>query len=175
MPDGLLARLRGWIRSLLGRGSGTEAAAGTAADAAAAPEAEAVFKCDVCGTPVEAPDEPCPLCHSETIVPVDAVGDGDHDATTPTETGPTPVERRVSDGDSGDAAASLADLRDSDKDVLARHADKWEDRESSGSRRYRVTLPDGGERFVGSREDVRSLLFRYYGAGESTPAPRDGD
>lgn len=175
MPDGLLARVRGWLRSLLGRGSGTEEAAGRAADAVSAPGAKTVFKCDVCGTPVEDPDEPCPLCHSETIVPVDAVGDGDRNGTPTTETGPTPVERRVSDGDSDDAASSLADLRDSDKDVLVRHADKWEDRESSGSRRYRVTLPDGGERLVGSREDVRSLLFRYYGTGESTATPRDGD
>lgn len=165
MAEGLFTRLRAWFRSLLGRGRAEVDTDAEAETTAASRAVEAGYQCEVCGTPVESPDEPCPLCHSTAVVPADA-GAGNANAAGEEDTGPEAVERRVADSQSGDAAASLADLRDAGKDVLARHADKWEERESGGSRRYRVTLPAGEERVVDSREDVRSLLYRNYGVDD---------
>lgn len=164
MADGLLSRLRRWIVSLFGRES-------TEGDQPAASEPappEQAYKCDICGTPVASPDDPCPLCHSDAIVPMSSDADADERApSSDAESGPRPVERRVADDESGDPAASLAELRGSGNDPLTQYADQWEDRGSEGSRRYRVSLPEGGERFVGSREEVRALLFREYGTNEA--------
>lgn len=89
---GLLGRLRDWVGSLFGGGSGDavadEAVAGT---------------CAVCGTPVEDPGSGCPLCGSTDVDRGD--GDASDDEGTPEP------ERRSVEGTADDAATRLRNVR----------------------------------------------------------------
>jgi hypothetical protein len=65
--------------------------------------ADSAFACSVCGTTIDDPSEPCPLCRSTDVVPTD----GTSDAGTPTRGGRT----TVSTGDD-EAVDRLRDVTD---------------------------------------------------------------
>lgn len=73
----------------------------------AADDADAAFACSVCGTAVDDPTEPCPLCRSTDVVPV---SDGDADAETPARGGRTAVS--TADDDDDEAVDRLRDVRE---------------------------------------------------------------
>ncbi|MEF8857030.1 MAG: hypothetical protein V5A16_06365 [Haloplanus sp.] len=78
---------------------------GDASGTSVAPDAEAdaAFTCSVCGTAVDDPSEPCPLCRSTDVVPV---SDGS-DPETPTRDGRTSVSAA-----DDEAVDRLRDVRD---------------------------------------------------------------
>lgn len=45
--------------------------------------------------------------------------------------------------------------------LLETHADKWDEAESEDAR-YVVSLPDGDEEHVQTKDDVRAVLFQHY-------------
>lgn len=92
-----------------------EATAAERTDATPAPErgdgsedesADTAFACSVCGTTVDDPTEPCPLCRSTDVVPT-AGGAGDAEA--PTRDGRTAVSAA---DDDDEAVDRLRDVRD---------------------------------------------------------------
>lgn len=137
-----LTRVIRWVKSLLG----AEPVEPTP------PEAEG-YACAVCGTPVEGPDEECPLCRSSDIVP--AGDDGETDAGADGLHGGGPAE--VTGGASG---PTITEVLGAEGDLLSAYADYWE----ADGNRYRVALPDGSETYVESKDDVRAVLFDAYGA-----------
>lgn len=133
---GLLDRLRGWLRGLLGReprGSGD--------DGDGTPE----YRCAVCGTAVEDPDGECPLCRSTDIVAGEAGSDGAGSATEHAAAADPATETKL-----GDVL---------EEGPLEQHADRWE-RVDGG---YRIERPDGGIERVDSRGEARAVLARLYG------------
>lgn len=69
------------------------------------------YRCTVCGTGVETPDDPCPLCHASEIVPTDDAGDVYDEADdSPEASGPI-GETTTSISDADDAVERLRDLR----------------------------------------------------------------
>lgn len=127
------------------------------------PSVQPAGQCAVCGTAVDPGDDRCPLCRSSDIETADSIDEPEETPNSSGTSGGQPAERRLED--TGGAEAALADLNRQGGDPLVRHDDKWSTRDNS-ARRYRVDLPDGGVTFVDSKEDVRALLFRHYGAGE---------
>ncbi|MFC6989154.1 hypothetical protein ACFQJD_11365 [Haloplanus sp. GCM10025708] len=87
---------------------------GTAADDAEPSPTDYAYRCTVCGTGVETPDDHCPLCHSSEIAPADDAGDvydsaGDESAET--EAAEPVGQKTTSISDADDAVERLRDLR----------------------------------------------------------------
>jgi hypothetical protein len=134
---GLLDRLRAWWRAAIGTSSGEPGE----------PKPTGAFECAVCGTGVDDPEGPCPLCQSTDIVPSGEPAESAADR-------PAATERRVADD--ADSVEKLRELR-ADGEVLERHADCW--RPVDGG--FAVETPDD-ERVVDSRAAVIDLLRRHY-------------
>jgi len=99
-------------------------------------------------------------------------GDADNAGSEPDET--SEVETDDADADESDAetddedetdensgAADDDDMLDRMMSLLDTHDDKWEE-SSAADFRYTVTLPDGSEENVQTKDDVRALLFKNY-------------
>lgn len=130
---GVLARLRAWWRRRFGS-SGADAPSD--------------HECAVCGTAVDDPDGPCPLCRSTDIVPAGAKSNarGGDGSAAKTEAG-----RRVVAGDDA-SVGRLRQLRE-DGELLERYADRWQSVDGG----FRVET-SGGTQVVDSREEVVALL-----------------
>jgi hypothetical protein len=86
----------------------TEAGAHSDADPVDTPD-EGSVACSVCGTTVEDPSEPCPLCRSTDVVPV---ADADEDAEDAERTAFTRGGRTAASAADDEAVDRLRDLRD---------------------------------------------------------------
>jgi hypothetical protein len=138
---GVLDRIRAWWRRR----------AWSRSDAGPGGVGAADYVCTVCGTAVDGPEGPCPLCRGSDVVSAgadEAAAGPDADGTP---TGTTPDERRVADDD-GAPVERLRRLR-ADGELLERYADHW--RPVDGG--FRVETGDG-TREVDSREEVVALL-----------------
>jgi hypothetical protein len=142
---GLRSLLRDWLNRALGRGTGD----GTDTDDATTEEAFA-YECEVCGTPVDSPEDACPLCRSTAIVP-----EGSSKRSPPAELDHVRQTRERTD----DAADALSGVRRSGVDVLANHGDRWE-RLDDG---FRVERADGSTTVVDSEERLTAVLRAEYG------------
>lgn len=143
----LVDALRERLRGLFGGGESTdEQRTGTASGASKAETEGATgpaFECAVCGTAVEDPEGPCPLCRGTEVVAAGSEVGADDDSGTDETV-------RVETDD--EATDRLRELRSDDP--LVAHADRWEARAGGD---YRVELPDGVE-YVETQEAVRELL-----------------
>jgi rubrerythrin len=69
------------------------------------------YRCTVCGTGVETPDDPCPLCRSSELVPTDDAGDV-YDATGDgAQSSESVGQKTASISDADDAVERLRNLR----------------------------------------------------------------
>lgn len=143
---GLRSILRDWLDRALGRGADS---AGDGSRDGTTEEAFA-YECEVCGTPVDDPEDTCPLCRSTAIVP-----EGSSKRSPPAELDAVRTRR----GSADDAADALAGVRRSGVDVLARHGDRWE-RVDDG---FRVERADGSTTVVDSEERLTAVLLAEYG------------
>lgn len=108
---GLLGRLRAWIGSLFGGGTGSDIADADA-DAGGETGAAAAGVCAVCGTSVRDPGDGCPLCGSTAIEPNDG---GDQSGSESADHGTPAPERRAVEGTTDDAVTRLRDVRGRDE------------------------------------------------------------
>lgn len=143
----LLDRLRSWWRSLVGG----EQREGDVEDA----EPSFEYRCAVCGTGVEGPDEQCPLCRSSDVVRADEAGGGSSDTDPAADDAPTMGERRS--GTADDASVETLRAIREDGALLERHAERW----TPDAEGFRVETPDG-EVVVDSRDALVERLRRHY-------------
>jgi hypothetical protein len=143
----LLDRLRAWWRRIRGGAGGADAT-----DARG--KAETEYECAVCGTGVDDPEGPCPLCRATDVVPADSTGgtDGQPPADRgDRDDGPLAGDRHVAPGDDA-SVERLRDLR-ADGELLERYADRWEPVDGG----FQVET-ENGTRVVDSREEVAAVL-----------------
>ncbi|MFB6154541.1 MAG: hypothetical protein ABEJ22_01515 [Haloferacaceae archaeon] len=141
----LLSRIRAFFSSLFGgAGERGESAGEEAGDAAAGAgggattaEAEAAYRCSICGTPVDDPEGSCPLCRSTDVVPAGEIDAGER----PDEGGPTLAGTAVSRPDTDEEAVNrLREIR-----RQAEAGDGGDDGEAGGDRVETSGDEDGGD------------------------------
>lgn len=94
--------------------------------------------------------------------------DGSADAAVEAGTAPEAVAGEASDGETTESEDEESQSSDDGDDrlnammqLLETHADKWGEADADDAR-YAVTLPDGSEEQVQTKDDVRALLFKNY-------------
>ncbi len=131
----VLDRLRAWWRGLVG---------GERVEAEVDDTGVSAYECAVCGTSVDDPEGPCPLCNGTDVV---AVAERPSTTSDPVE----PAETRRPD-DASASADRLRSLREVG-DVLERHQDRWKPVDEGI-----LVETDDGDRIVETREEAAELL-----------------
>lgn len=159
MKDALIALARKVKQTLFGGRTRDT----TAADAPEEVTERYGYRCAICGTPVATSDGRCSLCRSTDIVPSDPSDERDG-APAPTVGEDSPADSstlRTTVSDPTDAEDRLRQMKTIQGDLLEKHAGKWH-RRNDEKTTYGVDLPDGGVKYVRTKDDVRSLLWRFY-------------